>query len=134
MNGISAAVERGLEVDELGVGADKDGDLGGGDALAHQATDAPDERRSLGVGVCVGEELGIGPIGAARAQLAAGDQAVGQRQHLRRAAVVGGQADDAGAGVSVREGLQVGAARAGEAVDRLVRVTDDAEVAPVAEP
>ncbi len=89
---------------------------------------------SLGVAIGVGDQVGDRSIGGGRAQLAAGDEPVGQVDHLWRAAVVLAQADDAGIGVSVREGGQVVAAGAGEGVDRLVRVADDAQVAPIAQP
>ena len=96
--------------------------------------DARHDSGHLGVAIGVGDQLRDRSIGRARAQLAAGDEAVGQREHLRRAAVVLAQAHDARAGVSVREGGQVLGAGAGEAVDRLVGVADDAQVAPIAQP
>ena len=82
----------------------------------------------------MGDELRHRSIGGVRAKLATGDQPVGEREDLRGAAVVLAQAHDARAGVSVREGRQVLAAGAGEAVDRLVGVADDAQVAAIAQP
>ena len=57
-----------------------------------------------------------------------GEQAVGQREDLRARAVVVAQGHDPGARMPVREAGQVLAAGAGERVDRLVLVADDAHV------
>ena len=53
---------------------------------------------------------------------------------LRRRAVVAHQPDHRGVGIAVGEAEQVVGVGAGEGVDRLVGVADDAEVVPAAEP
>ena len=62
------------------------------------------------------------------------DQPVGQIDDLRRRAVVTLQPDHDRAREAAREAEQVRRRRAGEAVDRLVGIADDAEVVAVTEP
>ncbi len=62
------------------------------------------------------------------------DQAVGELEDLRRGAVVPRQVEHARARMPLAERRQEVRRRAGERVDRLVDVADDAQVRPVAEP
>ena len=63
-----------------------------------------------------------------------GEQPVGEREDLRRAPVVARERDLAGGRVARREAGQVVGRGAGERVDRLVLVADDADVLAIAEP
>ena len=63
-----------------------------------------------------------------------GDEAVREREHLRRRAVVLLESHDRRVGEARRDAEQVLGPGAGEGVDRLVVVADDAEVVAVAEP
>ena len=79
------------------------------------------------------------PWGHARQSLvgrhaAGGQDAVGQRQDLRRGAVVRLEADDPRRREPVDETDQVLAGRTGERVDRLVLVADDGQVVATTEP
>ncbi len=126
--------QRGLERHELRVRPHEHRELGHRHAFHPQRLDARHDRGDLGVAIGVGKQVRDRSFGSRCAQLATGDQAVGQRDHLRRAAVVRAQANDGRIGVSVRKGGQVLRTGAGEGVDRLVGVADHAQVAPVAEP
>src|SRR5699024_1584981 len=64
----------------------------------------------------------------------AGEQRVGEGEDLRGRAVVAHETHGRRSGVGVGESEQVLWRRPGEGVDRLSRVTDDADVAPPAEP
>ena len=77
--------------------------------------------------LCAGEPL-------AGRDAPGGQDRVGQGQDLGRRAVVGLEADDRGARITIREPDQVIAGRAGERVDRLVLVADDRQVTTPAQP
>ena len=103
--------------------------------LATAAASATSSGCSVNVGVGSGVAL------ADQVQLAAGhpaagggDDAVGQRHHLRGGPVVALQAHHRGVGESPREVQQVARRGAGERVDGLVGVADDGEVVALAQP
>ncbi len=130
----AGAGERGLQRHELRVRSHQDRDFGRRHAVRGQRPDRRHDRGQLAVRIGVRHQLRLGSVSTSGAELSTGNQPVGERQHLRRAAVVLAEANDAGIGVSVREGGQVVAAGTGEAVDRLIRVADHAQVAPIAKP
>ena len=85
----------------------------------------PDDRRLRPGRACRGQPLGA---------TARGEQSVGQLEHFRRRPVVVGQRHDPRIGEPAGEPGQERARRAGERVDGLVLVADDAHVLAVAEP
>ena len=103
--------------------------------LATAAASATSSGCSVNVGVGSGVTL------ADQVQLAAGhpaagggDDAVGQRHHLRGGPVVALQAHHRGVGESPREVQQVARCGAGERVDGLVGVADDGDVVAIPQP
>jgi len=62
------------------------------------------------------------------------DQGIGRLQHLRGRAVVGFKLQSDGSGMLAGEVRQVAGLGAGERVDRLVDVTDHADVCPIPDP
>ncbi len=102
--------------------------------------DRLDDRRRLGGGrrECRHDRLRPGRARVGRSTFSApaslGDEAIRKREHLRRRAVVLLEPDDRRVGKARRDAEQVLGPGAGEGVDRLVVVADDAEIVAVAEP
>ena len=129
-------MERFLEVGQPRVRAAENRDalerhVGGADALG--------DRARLVLGRRERAHGGLRPVGARRAQrlLRAAEvrhEPVREREHLRRRAVVLLEPHDGRVRESLGHGEQVLGPGAGERVDRLVVVADDAEVVAVAEP
>ena len=122
-------VEHLLEVGEPRVRAAKDRDLL---ERANRGADPLDDEAGLDLDRHDRPHVGLGPrrqLGAERRR-----EAVRERQHLRRRAVVLLQTDDGGAREAAGKRQQVRGAGAGEAVDRLVVVPDRAQLVAVAEP
>ena len=118
-------------------------DLRGCGARLDQVLDLLGHRGGLGhlVGVFGERRRRAGVALADEVQLAAGhpaagggDDAVGQRHHLRRGPVVALQPHHRGVGKPPRKVEQVARCGAGERVDGLVGVADDREVVAAAEP
>ncbi len=141
--------ERRLERLGLGVGAEQDRDLGRRDALPAPArrSRAATAAASAGSSGCWRQRRVRGRRSAtARPGRGAATRAsraprparssdeVGQTDDLRRRAVVADQADHRGLRVPAREPEQVAGAGAGERVDGLGRVADDAQVLALAQP
>src|SRR4029077_467160 len=95
-------------------------------AVGEEASDRPGQRSKLhgAVGVALDRRRGtVGPGGseALRAALR-GEKPIGRGEDLRGRAVVLGQGDHPGAGMTRGEPGEVGRGRTGEGVDRLVLV------------
>ena len=132
----------------LGVGAVQDGDLTERHTAGAQPADLLDHTRGLGDIVLIVLEVHGGPAGALRDELngasgkhqrpapaaRARQHPVGQRHDLRGGAVVAAQSDRAGAGVAGCETSQEVGGGAGEGVDRLGDVPDDAQLAAPPQP
>lgn len=137
-------IGEGLLVDlGLRVRTEEDRDLARGGARGHEVADAAGG--SLGLGGLVGvlRVAGLGARGPLGDQLqpvvggtaaGLGEQAVGEVDHLGGRAVVADEFDDGGAGVAGAEVEEVVGGRAGERVDGLAGVADDAEAVALAEP
>ena len=127
----------------LGVDAVEHGDLAGGHTGVDQLADAAGG--ALGLGGLVGV-LGVDGLGARLAlrdqfqpvlggpAAGLGEQAVGEVDDLGGGAVVADQLDDGRVRVAGAEVEQVVGGGAGEGVDRLAGVADDAQAVAVAEP
>lgn len=137
-----AEVGEGLLVDlGLAVGAEEDGDLAGADSGGEELLDPAGGGLGLGRLVLV---LGVDGLGAGLAlgdefeavpgRLAAGlgEQPVREVDDLRGGAVVADQLDDRRLGVAGAEVEQVVRGGAGERVDGLAGVADDAEAGAAA--
>lgn len=139
-----AGVGEGLLVDlGLSVGAEQDGDLAGGDAVVDEGADAAGGAFGFGrfVGVVrVGGFWSSVPLGDefeavfGGAASGVGEEGVGEVDYLGGGAVVADEFDDGGVGVAGAEVEEVVGGGAGEGVDGLAGVADDAEVVAVAEP
>lgn len=139
-----ARVGEGLLVDfRLRVDPVEHGDLAGRDPGGDQVADAPGDALGLGGLVPVlrveglGARLALGDefeavLGGAAARLA--EQAVGEVHHLRGRAVVPHQLHHRRVRMAGAEVQQVVGGGAGERVDRLAGVADDAQAVPLAEP
>lgn len=137
-------IGEGLFVDlGLRVRTDQDRDLARGDAGGDEVADAAGRAFGLGRLVGVLGVAGFGARGALGDQLQAvvggapaglGEQAVGEVDDLGGGAVVPDEFDDRGSGVAGAEVEEVVGGRAGEGVDGLAGVTDDAEAVALAEP
>ena len=126
-----------LDRRQLGVRPDEDGDLRRWHVpAAMQRPDAGRERRQLRLGRGVAADRRTRPGRARRGEplrpTGPGDQPVRQLEDLRARPVVLGQRDHPGAVVALGERRQVVRRCAGERVDRLVLVADDADVRPTA--
>ena len=111
------------------------------DALVRRAerADLRSDRGTLGVRRREGADDRLGAVGQRRAEHLLGsaevrDEPVGELEHLRRRAVVLLEPDDESVRVAARDVEQVLRPGAGERVDGLVVVADDAEIVTVAEP
>ncbi len=131
-------VDLGLRVDAV-----QHRDLRGCGARLDESLDVLGHRGGLGdlVGVFGERGLRTGVALADQVQLATGhpaagggDDAVGQRHHLRGGPVVTLEAHHCGVGKAPREVQQILRRGAGERIDGLVGVADDREVVAVAQP
>ena len=127
-----------LDRRELGVHPDQDRDLGGRRPARHEPADRRREQGELGVpvGAAPDRRRRPGRLGG-HEPLAAplrGEEAVRERKDLRAAPVVAVQGHLAGRRVAGREARQERRRGAGEGVDRLVLVADDAQVVAIAQP
>ena len=132
----------------LGVGAVQDGDLTERHTTGAQPADLLDHARGLGDVVLIILEVHGGPAGTLRDELnGAGGKhqrpapaartrqhPVGQRHDLRGGPVVAAQPDRAGTGVAGCETGQEAGSGAGEGVDRLRDVPDDAQLTAPPQP
>ena len=126
-------MQRLLEVCEPRVGAAEDGDV-----LVRQAERADPLHDELGL-VVARHQHRLRPVRPRRAQRLLGTaevrhEPVGEREHLRRRAVVLLEPDHRRLREPRRHTEQVLGRCAGERVDRLIVVPDDAELVTVAEP
>ncbi len=123
----------------LGVGAVEDRDLGRGGPRVEPPPHRLGDRGGLRGVVCVCTQRGGRPGLSLRDELAPlptrpGEHPVGEVDDLGGAAVVAGEVDDPGRRVRPGEPHEVARGGAGEAVDRLRGVADDAHVVPLPHP
>ena len=133
----------------LAVGAEEHGDLAGRRAGVEQFADPGGDRGGLGLVVGAFGELrhrarrplrhelqrrGPGGVRRGAAAAPAGEEVVGELDHLRGGTVVPDQLDHVGLGIHGLEAEQVLRGGAGEGVDGLAGVAHDAEVVAAAEP